>query len=104
MSPGVPPPADRFATEAMRVNETDRENGHDRRSPDCERCKRAQQGRCQLHRVEDNHSSMNVDDYRCPTCGVWRSMREGEPCVPCKSDHQRVLPDGSVEFVEVSDR
>jgi hypothetical protein len=52
-----------------------------------------------MHRVEHNHLNAQWDDYECPSCGIDRAMREGRECVPCRSDRQRVLPDGSVEFV-----
>jgi len=82
----------------MSENMSDRQDGHGSAAR-CPACERAQSARCQMHRVEHNHLNAQWDDYECPSCGIDRAMREGRECVPCRSDRQRVLPDGSVEFV-----
>jgi len=86
----------------MSDNMSDRQDGHGSVAT-CAACKRADRARWQMHRVEHNHVDAQWDDYTCPSCGVDRAMQEGRECVPCRSDRQRVLPDGSVELVEGGD-
>jgi len=87
--------------ERMTANDSGREKNHGQDTVTaCPACERADHARCEMHRVEHNHVNSQWDDYECPSCGVDRAMREGRECVPCRSDRQRVLPDGSVEFID----